>query len=95
MGRRELPLYPADEPAVQLAHGLRELRRAAGLTYRQLAQVAHYHHTVLWRAASGATVPSWQVTIAFVTGCANASGCAADTEFWHARWTAAAQGQVR
>jgi transcriptional regulator with XRE-family HTH domain len=51
------------------AGALRRLRQQAGLTYRELAEQAHYSHAHLVRASSGRQLPTWDVTVAFLTGC--------------------------
>lgn len=75
----------ADGPLAQFAIDLRELRAAAGLTYRALGEQAHYSHTSLSRAAKGERLPSWETTQAFVRACgANPE----EVEEWHHRWAA-------
>jgi transcriptional regulator with XRE-family HTH domain len=51
------------------AAGLERVRRHAGLSYRQLAERAHYSHPHLIRATNGRQLPTWDVTVAFLTGC--------------------------
>ena len=51
------------------AGALRRVRQHAGLTYRELADQAHYSHAHLVRATSGRQLPSWDVTVAFLAGC--------------------------
>jgi transcriptional regulator with XRE-family HTH domain len=51
------------------AAALQRVRRQAGLTYRDLADRAHYSHAHLVRAAGGKQLPTWDVTAAFLTGC--------------------------
>jgi transcriptional regulator with XRE-family HTH domain len=51
------------------ASALQRVRRQGGLTYRELADRAHYSHAHLVRATSGRQLPSWDVTTAFLTGC--------------------------
>lgn len=54
---------------VAFAGALQRVRQQAGLTYRELADHAHYSHPHLVRATSGRQLPSWDVTTAFLTGC--------------------------
>ncbi|WP_344263919.1 helix-turn-helix domain-containing protein [Actinomadura napierensis] len=53
----------------EFAQELRNLRELAGLTYRELAQRAHFSLGALSTAAQGKRVPSWEVTQAYVRGC--------------------------
>lgn len=55
--------------AEMFAGALRRVRQQSGLTYRQLADQAHYSHAHLVRATSGKQLPTWDVTAAFLTGC--------------------------
>jgi transcriptional regulator with XRE-family HTH domain len=67
----------------EFAAALQRVRRQAGLTYRELADHAHYSHAHLVRATSGKHLPSWDVTAAFLTGC----GVPAELmPIWHRRW---------
>ena len=71
-----------------LAAALQRVRRHSGLTYRELAEQAHYSHAHLVRAASGNQLPTWEVTAAFVTGC----GVAADLlPVWRRHWESASR----
>jgi transcriptional regulator with XRE-family HTH domain len=73
----------------EFAAALQRVRRQAGLTYRELADHAHYSHAHLVRATSGKHLPSWDVTAAFLTGC----GVPADLmPVWLRRWEAASRG---
>jgi transcriptional regulator with XRE-family HTH domain len=70
------------------AAALQRVRRNAGLSYRQLADTAHYSHPHLIRATSGKHLPGWEVTAAFLTGC----GVPADLiPVWRRRWEAASR----
>ncbi|MHA4947196.1 nSTAND1 domain-containing NTPase [Micromonospora sp. SD19] len=82
MGRPERPLDPEAGELERFALDLRKLRAKAGTpTYRQLARRAHFSVTTLAKAASGETVPSLQVTLAYVAAC---DGDLAEwTERWH------------
>jgi hypothetical protein len=72
---------PAAMSVAGFAAQLRELRERAGRpSYRRLAQLAHYSHTVLSQAAAGHSLPSLAVTQAFVRACGG------DVEEWSARW---------
>lgn len=87
-GRPERPLE-GGKPLVQLALTLRELRRDAGVTYRELALLAHYDHTVLCRAAGGLWLPTWAVTEAFALGCGLAMCRSVDLRSIRVYWDAA------
>lgn len=70
------------------AAALERVRRHAGLSYRQLAERAHYSHPHLIRATSGKHLPTWEVTAAYLTGC----GVAADLmPVWRRRWEEASR----
>lgn len=70
------------------AAALQRVRRNAGLSYRQLADHAHYSHPQLIRAAGGKQLPTWDVAAAFLTGC----GVPADLmPVWRRRWEAASR----
>ena len=70
MSRVEKELSCADGCAVKLfATELRRVRAGAGLPYRELAKRAHYSHSSLVRAASGESLPTWDVTEAFLKAC--------------------------
>ncbi|MGA5281573.1 helix-turn-helix domain-containing protein [Streptomyces griseoincarnatus] len=62
---------PATAPmeVAELARELRALRRSSGLTYKDLAGKSHYSAAALSTAASGKTVPKWEVVESFVRGC--------------------------
>jgi transcriptional regulator with XRE-family HTH domain len=66
-------MFDREEVAMQdveaFAAALQRVRRHAGLTYRELAERAHYSHAHLVRAAGGKQLPTWEVTAAFLTGC--------------------------
>ncbi|MFD7408664.1 helix-turn-helix domain-containing protein [Streptomyces sp. NPDC059866] len=71
------------------ANALRALRRQAGLSYRKLADRTPYSASTLFSAASGRSLPTQAVTLAFV------SGCGEDVALWQRLWedTAAVLGQ--
>jgi hypothetical protein len=80
-GRPEREIDPADGPLSSFAHALRQARAAAGYpTYRTLARRALFAPSVLSTAASGMTLPTLEVTLAY------ASACGADTTEWRKRW---------
>lgn len=62
----------------ELARNLRALRRSSGLTFKQLSGMSHYSAAALSTAASGKTVPKWEVVEAFVRGC----GTTGDLTAW-------------
>jgi hypothetical protein len=80
-GRPEREIDPADGPLSSFAHALRQARAAAGYpTYRALARRALFAPSVLSTAASGMTLPTLEVTLAY------ARACGADTTEWRKRW---------
>lgn len=82
MGRPERPIDPGQGPVSGFAHDLRRLRQAAGSpSYRELARLAHFSATALSAAASGASLPSLAVTLAYVRACGG------DVADWEERWT--------
>jgi len=84
-GRPERPLDPEDGPLSRFACELRQLRAAAGYpSYRELAGKALFSASVLSAAASGSSLPSLQVALAY------ASACGGDAADWQRRWGAAA-----
>ncbi|MDR7275375.1 nSTAND1 domain-containing NTPase [Catenuloplanes atrovinosus] len=81
MPRPERPLEGLGGPVEQLAAGLRELRERAGRPgYRQMAARVNYSVATLSAAASGRRLPTWEVTLAYVTACGG------DREEWERRW---------
>src|SRR6266508_2786181 len=69
MGRDERPLEPSKGTLGAFASELRKLRRVAGNpSYRRLSRRAGYSASALSTAASGRTVPSLSVTLAYVGG---------------------------
>ena len=63
------------------AKDLRKLRAQAGNpTYREMAKLALFSPSVLSSAASGARLPTLQVTLGFV------AACGGDREVWRRRW---------
>lgn len=84
MGRNENPIKDTG-PLGQFATRLRERRNQVipHPSYRGLAKLCHYSHSVLAEAASGEKLPTWEVTEAFVRACG-----ADDKEVgnWHSYW---------
>jgi serine/threonine protein kinase len=78
LGRREQPLPPG--PLHDFAAQLRALRAGTGLTYRELAVKAGYSYSALSAAAKGETLPSLDVTLAYV------GACGGDMAEWEQRW---------
>jgi transcriptional regulator with XRE-family HTH domain/DNA-directed RNA polymerase specialized sigma24 family protein len=69
-------------PAAELARALRSAREDAGLTYRAMAEIVGYSPGTLSGAASGESLPTWQVTEAYLSAC-GISG--AEREVWRSR----------
>ncbi|MEU6681509.1 helix-turn-helix transcriptional regulator [Streptomyces sp. NPDC046925] len=67
---------PATSPmeVAELARELRALRQSSRLTYKQLASQSHYSAAALSTAASGTTVPKWELVEAYVRGCGFTGG---------------------
>lgn len=95
MGRREKPLLDASTPQGEFCGGLRDVRRAAGSpTYETLAGVSEYSDTALSSAASGRTLPTWELAEAYLTACnlisqRNLAVTVADVTEWRTRWISA------
>jgi predicted ATPase len=86
MGRPEAPLDAREEPLREFAGRLRRLREeSGGRSYRQLARSANFAAPTLARAASGRSLPSWEVTRAYV------AACGGDPDQWHAVWASTAR----
>ena len=76
------------EDVAAFAAALQRVRRQAGLSYRQLADRAHYSHPHLIRATSGKHLPTWDVAAAYLSGC----GVPPDLlPVWHRRWQQASR----
>ena len=84
VGRRERPV--PDGPLYGFAQGLRDLRaRAPGPpAYRELARRANYAASVLSTAAAGRSLPTLEVTLAYVRACGAEPE---EVELWRERWT--------
>jgi len=67
--KEERPVHPSIGPAAQYALELRQLRQSRGLTYGQLARQTYFSKTVMWEADHGKSLPSSDVTAAFVRAC--------------------------
>lgn len=78
-GRPEAQVDPEAGPVQAFASGLRQLRKSAGLTYKQLSVDTHYASNTLSQAADGKRLPSREVTRAFV------EACGGDWQEWEAR----------
>src|SRR5215469_529942 len=87
MSRHEKPI---DSPLGELgafANDLRSLRNGVpDLSYRRLAALTDYSPSTLARAASGITLPTLEVVLAYVTACGG------DAEAFRARWNALSRG---
>ncbi|MDN0194002.1 helix-turn-helix transcriptional regulator [Streptomyces sp. S.PNR 29] len=81
MGRPETHLDPSEGPLQSFAYELRALRRSVGNpSYRELASRANYSGTTLSEAARGLSLPSLDVTLAYVRACEG------DPVFWRRKW---------
>ena len=81
MARNENPLDPSAGPIAAFAADLRTLRHEAGhMTYRVMAKRTGYSVSTLSVAASGASLPSLEVTLAYV------QACGGDPQAWQERW---------
>ena len=89
-GRPERPLDQADGPLFRFAHELRQLRAAAGYpSYRDLAAKTLFSASVLSTAASGFSLPTLRVTLAY------ARACGGDVGEWRRRWETVAAALAR
>jgi hypothetical protein len=89
MGRPMRPIDPADGTIQAFAAELRQLRERAGSPpFRVMARRAHYSATTLSVACAGASLPSLDVTLAFVRVCDGPAG------YWRGRWQEAADAQA-
>jgi len=80
MGRQEAALARDGSAARELAYWLRAERRRAGLTYTRLAELSRYSASSLQEAAAGRTLPTLELTLAFVRGCGG------DEVMWRGYW---------
>ncbi|MFF3307937.1 helix-turn-helix domain-containing protein [Streptomyces sp. NPDC002952] len=81
MGRPETRIDPSEGPLQSFAYELRAIRRSAGNpSYRELASRANYSGTTLSEAARGLSLPSLEVTLAYV------AACEGDVVFWRRYW---------
>ncbi|WP_327267255.1 hypothetical protein OG233_30570 [Streptomyces sp. NBC_01218] len=91
MPRTDAPVHPQATPQLErLANSLRQVKDDSGLSYRALADAAHYSTASLSQAASGRKLPTWPITWGYVQAC----DPDADQEHWHALWESAAQAQA-
>jgi transcriptional regulator with XRE-family HTH domain len=79
MPRPEKPIDPV-WPLASFACGLRALRQKRGITYREMACLAHYAMNTLSAAADGQHLPTLEVTLAYVRACEGSQ------EEWERRW---------
>ncbi|MGW7268690.1 helix-turn-helix domain-containing protein [Streptomyces sp. NPDC054842] len=71
-GRPLKPLSAETDPRIAaVAEALRDLRLRAGLSLRQLAVKCNYSPATLSIAASGKSLPRWEVVEAYVRGCSS------------------------
>lgn len=94
MPRTETALDPTTGPVAEFASKLRDQRKRAGITYRELAARTvrpgtnrPYSHAHMVRAAKGDELPSWPVTKAYLVGCGITSP--RFLRLWEALWDAA------
>lgn len=81
MGRPETRIDPSEGPLQSFAYELRALRSSVGNpSYRELASRANYSGTTLSEAARGLSLPSLEVTLAYV------GACEGDVGFWRRYW---------
>jgi hypothetical protein len=78
MGRKERQLSPG--PLRDFASDLRMLRSESGMTYRELERRAGYSASALSAAASGQSLPTLEVLLAYV------GGCGGEARGWQRRW---------
>lgn len=69
MGRPEAPVDETVPARAAFAHYLRALRRAADLTYAELAELVPYSASQLKRAASGRYLPPFPLAFAYASAC--------------------------
>lgn len=75
-----------DGPLREFAEDLRQLRSAAGTpTYRELSRKAQYSTSALAAATSGQSLPTLEVTLAYVRACGG------NEQEWRERWTSVSQ----
>ncbi|MFI9332600.1 helix-turn-helix domain-containing protein [Kitasatospora sp. NPDC052868] len=83
MGRRENAVAKVTDQLTDLALWLRAQRQNRNLTYAAMAEKTDYTASMLSRAASGATVPSWRIVEAYTRACQG------DLRTAHRHWKAA------
>ncbi|MFI1524895.1 hypothetical protein [Kitasatospora cineracea] len=91
MGRHEKAVVASTRQLEDLALWLRAQRQVRGLTYTQMATASTpaYISTAFSRAASGSSVPTWNLTEAY------AQVCGADLRTAHRLWRAARWAEHR
>lgn len=85
-------LLPARSSVADLARDLRELRRNAGLTQKDVALLCHYSVPAVSGALNGRRLPPWPLVAAYLSACG-----VHDEDLWRMRWdaTRAAVGSAR
>jgi hypothetical protein len=69
-GRKVSPIPPDTEPALAaLVEYMRGLRIHSGMTLKKLSGQCNYSEAALSTAASGKSVPNWEIVAAFTEGC--------------------------
>ncbi|GGS93361.1 MULTISPECIES: helix-turn-helix domain-containing protein [Streptomyces] len=84
-GRPEQPLDTSVPALAELARELRGLRAAAGLTLARLSTDVNWSKGALSAAASGRSLPRWELVRAWVQAC----DPEANLDLWQARWARA------
>ena len=75
-GDADVRAFAADLQLLRMSAGIRSLRA--------VARQAHYSHTSIAEAVAGRSLPSLELTLAFV------AACHGDVEEWRRRWSYAA-----
>ncbi|GAA2154183.1 hypothetical protein GCM10009760_52830 [Kitasatospora kazusensis] len=94
MGRRESAVAAETRQSEALALWLRDQRQRAGLTYTAMALTTSYSASMLSRAASGRSVPSWRIVESFARAC-DADLTEAKQRWRKARWANQKQRRAR
>jgi hypothetical protein len=82
VGRRHTLIDP-DWPLAEFASGLRALKTASKLTYKQMGDRVTFCVSVLSAAADGKHLPTLAVTLAYVRACGGSE------REWRIRWAQA------
>jgi transcriptional regulator with XRE-family HTH domain len=85
MGRALAPIDPRS-PLAEFASGLRALKHASNLTYQQMGKEICFSVPALSAAASGKSLPTLEVTLAYVRACVGAQNFAAFADVWTDQW---------